>query len=97
MGAADGKIAVGLAGVAPPALLVGVIIQGLVFVYARLRGRQAVRLPGAVGFYLGAAIATLVMTSFEHVPAPTRPARGITSKCASAWRLPRCSRRPSAG
>ena len=41
MGAADGKIAVELAGVAPPALLVGLIVQGLVFLYARLRGRQS--------------------------------------------------------
>ena len=52
MRAADGKIAVGLAGIAPPALLASVIVQSLAFLCARLRGRQAVlsaHLPGAVG------------------------------------------------
>lgn len=53
LGPADGKIAVGLAGIVPSALLVGVIIQGLAFLYARARSRQSVRLPGAVGFYVG--------------------------------------------
>ena len=37
----DGKIAVGLAGVAPPALLVGMIVEGPELLYARLRGRQS--------------------------------------------------------
>ena len=66
LGPADGKIAVGLAGIAPPALLAGVIVQGLMFLSARLRDRQPVRLPGAVGFYLGAVIATLVLALFTH-------------------------------
>ncbi len=61
LGPADGKIAVGLAGMAPPVLVAGVIVQGLAFLYARLRDRQPVRLPGAVGFYLGAVITTLVL------------------------------------
>ena len=67
-GLADGKIAVGLAGIAPPALVAGAIVQGLVFLYARLRTRQAVRLPGAVGFYLGAVIATSVLTISWRLP-----------------------------
>lgn len=61
LGPADGKIAVGLAGMAPPALLAGVSVQGLAFLCARLRDKQPMRLPGAVGFYLGAVIATLVL------------------------------------
>lgn len=65
MGAADGKIAVGLAGIAPPALLAGAIVQGLAFLYARLRSRQAVRLAGAVGFYLGAVIVTIIQVLLE--------------------------------
>ncbi len=54
---------------APPtdvALLAGVIIQGLAFLYARLRDRQPVRLLGAMGFYLGAVIGTLVLVLLCH-------------------------------
>ena len=69
LGPADGKIAVGLAGMAPPALVTGVIVQGLAFLYARLRDKQPVRLPGAVGFYLGAVITTLVLTFFKCLSA----------------------------
>ena len=43
------------------------IAQGLAFLYARLRDKQPVRLPGAVGFYLGAVIATLVLASHRFV------------------------------
>jgi len=64
MGPADGKIAVGLAGMAPPALAAGVIVQGLTFLYARLRYKRAVRLPGAVYFYLGAVTAVLTSVLF---------------------------------
>ena len=62
LGAADGKIAVGLASIAPPALAAGVIVQALAFLYARLRGQTDVRLPGAVAFYLGAVIAAIANT-----------------------------------
>jgi hypothetical protein len=43
---ADGKIAVGLAGMAPPALVTGVIVQALAFLYARLGDKQPECLPG---------------------------------------------------
>lgn len=69
MGPADGKIAVGLAGIAPPALLAGVIVQGLAFLYARRHDKRPVRLPGAVGLYLGAVIAMLVLALFKYLPA----------------------------
>ncbi len=69
LGPADGKIAVGLAGIAPPALFVSVIVQGLMFLYARLRVKGAVRLPGAVGFYLGAVMTTLIQVLCEHMKA----------------------------
>jgi len=69
LGPADGKIAVGLAGMAPPALLATVIILALAFLYARLRDRHPVRLPGAVGFYLGAATAALVLALLNSLPA----------------------------
>lgn len=54
-----------LAGIAPPALAVNVIVQGVAFLYARLHDRQPVRLLGAVGFYLGAVIAVLVLVLFK--------------------------------
>lgn len=71
MGPADGKIAVGLAGMAPLALAAGVIVQVLLFLWVRLCNRRSGRLPGAVGFYLGAAgIAPILMCcrSFAAVP-----------------------------
>ena len=67
MGAAAGKIAVGLAGIAPFALFIGLFVQGLAFLCARLHGRGPVRLPGAVGFYLGALIATLVAAFSRYI------------------------------
>jgi hypothetical protein len=69
IGPADGKIAVGLAGCVPLALLCGAIIQGLLFLYARLRAGRSVPLPGAVSFYLGAATATLALAFFHYLPA----------------------------
>ncbi len=68
MGPADGKLAVGLAGMAPQALAASVIFLALAFLYARLRDRQPARLPGAVGFYLGAAGAALVTAGLECLP-----------------------------
>ena len=60
LGPADGKIAVGLAGLAPLALLASVLVQELAFLYARLRGQAGMSLPGAVSFYLGAVIAAVL-------------------------------------
>lgn len=56
LGAADGKIAVCLAGILPLALAAGAIFHGLAFLWARVRLKRQVRLPGAVGFYLGAVV-----------------------------------------
>lgn len=61
LGPADGKIAVGLAGIAPPALFAGVVVQALLFLVARLRTGQSVRMPGSIGYYLGAVAATLLL------------------------------------
>ena len=67
LGPADGKIAVGLAGMAPLALLASVIFLALAFLCARLRERQPARLPGAVGFYLGAAAVTLLLAGWNDL------------------------------
>jgi len=49
----------------PPALLCGAIFLALAFLNARLRDRQPARLPGAVGYYLGAAGAALVLAGLN--------------------------------
>jgi len=61
LGPADGKIAVGLAGMAPLALAVGAIVQVLLFLWARLRAGRPAPLPGAVGFYLGAVLCASIL------------------------------------
>jgi hypothetical protein len=61
-GPADGKIAVGLAGIAPLVLFAGMAVQMLAFAIYRLQGEREPHLPGAVGFYLGAVIMVSVLT-----------------------------------
>jgi hypothetical protein len=60
-GPADGKIAVGLAEILPPALLPGLAIQTLTFLICRLCGRTGMRLPGVVGFLVGTIGVTMAM------------------------------------
>jgi len=67
-GPADGKIVVGLAAVAPLALVLGTAVQALTFVICRLRGQQGTRLPGIPGYYLGAVIAALVSAGQRTLP-----------------------------
>ena len=65
MGAADGKIAVGMAGIAPWGFLISLAIQTLAFLYCRLRGCRDQRLPGAVGFYLGGVVLTATLAAMQ--------------------------------
>ncbi len=58
MGGADGKIAVGLAALAPEALFVGFCLQIGVFMVWRLREKTGVSIPGALWFCVGALLAT---------------------------------------
>jgi hypothetical protein len=58
-GPVGGKVAVGLAGIAPFALFAGVAVQVLVFAACRLRREREARLPGAAGYYAGAVIMAL--------------------------------------
>lgn len=60
VGGADGKVAVGVAAVSPTALAAGLAVNALAFLYCRLRGRPAARVPGVVGFYLGLAATVLL-------------------------------------
>jgi hypothetical protein len=57
-GAADGKLMVGLAAFAPPALGIGALLEVIVFAILRLRGRRDVAIPGALLLYLGCALST---------------------------------------
>lgn len=61
-GAADGKVAVGLAAILPPALLAGTVVQALAFGVLRLKGESGVRLPGVTGYFIGTVLAVLVLT-----------------------------------
>jgi len=49
-GAADGKLMVGLAAFAPLALGMGVLLEGVVFVTLRLRGKREAAIPGHFGY-----------------------------------------------
>lgn len=60
MGGADGKVAVAVAAVTPAGLAAGLAANALAFLYHRLRGRPAARVPGVVGFYLG-LVATVLL------------------------------------
>jgi Flp pilus assembly protein protease CpaA len=61
LGGADGKVATAIAAIAPPALLAGMAVNGLAFLYWRLRGCPAARLPGVVGFYLGVVLTSVYL------------------------------------
>ena len=57
IGPADGKIIASLAAFSPPALFLGFAAMALWFGAKRLRGEKDARLPAAVGFAAGAAVA----------------------------------------
>ncbi len=60
-GAADGKVAVGLAAVAPLALALGMLLEALAFAVLRLRGRRGAALPGVTWLYLGCVLSALLL------------------------------------
>lgn len=62
MGPADGKIAVGLAALAPLSLFAGIAVSGLTFLWLRWRGQPNAHLPGAVAFYLGCVLSFGLLT-----------------------------------
>jgi len=55
-GAADGKLMVGIAALAPLALGIGVLLDVIVFAALRLRGRREAAIPGALWLYLGCVL-----------------------------------------
>jgi Flp pilus assembly protein protease CpaA len=56
MGAADGKIMVGLAAFMPRALVLAVLLEAIAFILLRRRGERHPALAGALWLYLGALI-----------------------------------------
>ncbi len=62
-GAADGKLMVGLAAVAPPALGIGVLMEAAVFVVLRLRGRQDEAIPGALFLCVGSLLNAVLLVA----------------------------------
>lgn len=59
VGAADGKLMVGMAAFAPLALGMGVLLEVAVCVALRLHGRRAAVIRGALWLYLGASLGTM--------------------------------------
>ncbi len=59
-GAADGKLMVGLAAFAPPALALGVFLEMIAFAALRLRGHRGAVIPGALWLYLGSVLSVAV-------------------------------------
>lgn len=58
VGPADGKLMVGMAGLAPPALGLGAFLEMIAFAVLRLRGRRDAVIPGALWLYLGSVLST---------------------------------------
>ena len=68
VGAADGKLMVGLAACAPLALGIGVLLEVAVFAVLRLRGRRDAVLPGALWLYVGSFLSALVLAALAPKP-----------------------------
>jgi Flp pilus assembly protein protease CpaA len=62
-GAADGKLMVGMAALAPLALGIGVLLEGIAFAILRLRGRRDASIPGALWLYLGCVLSAGMWSS----------------------------------
>ncbi len=58
VGPADGKLMVGMAALAPPALALGALLEMVAFAVLRLRGRRDAVIPGALWLYLGSVLST---------------------------------------
>jgi hypothetical protein len=63
LGPADGKIAVGLAGMAPTALGIGVLLEMIAIAVLRSRGQHNDAIPGALWFFLGVAFSTVLWST----------------------------------
>jgi len=58
VGPADGKLMVGMAALAPPALALGALLELIAFAVLRLRGRRDAVIPGALWLSLGSVLST---------------------------------------
>lgn len=59
-GGADAKLMVGLAGFAPSALGIGLLLEVAALAVLRLRSRNAVTIPGALWLYVGCLLCSVV-------------------------------------
>ena len=64
-GAADGKLMVGMAALAPLALGIGALLEMVVFAILRLRGRRDATIPGALWLYLGSQLNVVLLTALQ--------------------------------
>lgn len=65
VGAADGKLMVGLAAFAPLALGIGALLEVAAFAVLRLRSRHDAAIPGALWLYLGSLLNAVLLTIWE--------------------------------
>jgi len=61
VGAADGKLMVGLAACAPLALGISALLELAVFAVQRLRGRSDATIPGALWLYVGSLLSSVLL------------------------------------
>jgi Flp pilus assembly protein protease CpaA len=64
-GAADSKLMVGLAALAPLALGIGVSLEVMVFVVLRLRGHSDAAIPGALWLYGGCLLSSFLLIALQ--------------------------------
>jgi Flp pilus assembly protein protease CpaA len=67
LGAADGKVAVGLAAFAPQALLIGFLMQAMAFIVLRLRHVASTPIPGVIWFWAGTLIVAVASIAQSQV------------------------------
>jgi hypothetical protein len=70
-GAADGKLMVGLAAFAPLALGLGVVLEAVVFIVLRMRGRRDAAIPGALWLYTGSVLSAAVQAILMQIAVRT--------------------------
>ena len=94
---ADGKIAVGLAGIAPLALGIGALLVIIAFTVLRLRGRRDVVIPGALWLHIGSVLWALgepgTRCSIRSVPFETWRSSPTALQLGAA--RPRCGQSSS--
>ena len=89
-GAADGKLMVGLAAIAPVALGIGVLLEVAVFAMLRLRGRRDAAIPGALWLYIGCVLSAGVWRALAGAGLAAQEFQMCLVTVTSAWSVTPC-------